>query len=177
MLWFLQPSVYIFDRETRSDEQVADLNRRKIAITEYRMIENYFLHPSAIASVLTDSNQSFTSEDIENWLTAKLWAKAEKYNEKQKDRNKYFKDTDFEKFSPKQDEMEELTFRNPIVLKYLHGGMLLHDLLQQLTNSAPIVYSKVRHGFALVQWLLENDPEHLRGLAEELDECFILNRT
>ena len=149
----LPPAIaFIFDREGRSDIERADIDRKSGGLVRWlprRMYENYLLEPEAIHAVLRSedvhANECATLESVDRWM---------------RDHG-----SDRRYFSAQQ----ETEYRSPKWYIEVHGGKLLHDLFDHLTN-ARVEYDKVRHGLMLTQCLVQNPSTAIRDLAQTLAE-------
>ncbi len=147
----LPPAVgFIFDREGRSEQDRADLERRgNVFFLPRRMYENYLMNPAAIAAV-TERIDGFrapplTATEIEAWLDNHRW--------------------DGRYFDPLPAEHTTGAW-----LSNVHGAKLLADLFSQLSEQR-VSYDKVRHGVALVDWLLEHAPDDLQEVAQLIEQA------
>jgi hypothetical protein len=114
------------------------------------MFENYLIHPKAIVALLSAFdffNDKKISESevinllIHNWQELK-------------------KETDSQQFDP----------ADQFWLSEIHGANLLKNIISELTEQKYQNYDKILNGKWLVDWILENDPDHLKVLADELFE-------
>jgi hypothetical protein len=130
----LPPAVgFIFDREGRTPDQQADLEKRskgQLAFLPRRMFENYLIVPTAIAAVVNGlegfSDRPLGAEDVERWLDG-----------------------------------AGVDWRSEAELRDLHGAGTLDRLFKELSEQRH-TYDKVTHGLALTEWLVEHRPEALR---------------
>lgn len=142
----LPPAIgFIFDKEGRTDRQQEDLRRKsnnKVHFTRRRLYENYLLNVSAITAILNEQDHErvtpLTESEVRQWLEDK--GRDEKYGR-----------------APASDSVswEE----------YVHGANVLGDLFGELSERR-VNYDKVIHSVALTKWLINNDPEELRELAD-----------
>jgi predicted ATPase len=134
---------FIFDRETRSRQEVEDLkrqSRKRIHFTPKRMFENYLLNPSGITAVLNNLElPEITEQQVKTWL-----------QQNQTDA-KYYKHTN------RTDDWTE----------NVNGALLLGDLFASLSG-AKVSFDKTVHAPMLTQWLVDNSPEELKELSELL---------
>ena len=137
---------FIFDRECRSEEEIADLERhagRTVKFIKRRMYENYLLKPMAIEAVLLGAGLSqdvVSASEIERWLEQEI-VKPDYY-------------------CPK------LPNREPWV-KHIDGSKLLYNLFSHFSETR-LSYEdkKVEYGVKLTRWLLENDSADLVEIAD-----------
>ncbi|RUS96022.1 ATP-dependent nuclease [Trichormus variabilis] len=140
---------FLFDSENRTEEEKDKWQRQSGKPVEFlsrRMYENYLLDSEAIAAVFNEDNQSrpeplpinLTSVEVEEWLEKKKQEKG--YSEKE-------------------------------WLSEVHGSQLLTDLFRELSGSK-LTFHKTRepynHSYKLTKWLVENKPDFLFGLANEI---------
>jgi energy-coupling factor transporter ATP-binding protein EcfA2 len=157
----IPPAVgFIFDRETKTQKKVADMERMGIKFLKRRMYENYLLNPSAIASVLSQSpylqGKQFTLKQVVDWFDNNLWEMVSGVKQWNK---KYF-----DKF-PSSLELDDEA------LTLIHGANVLNDLFVELTGDTPLEYYKIEHGYELTEWLVANDKAALNEVKELLDNC------
>jgi predicted ATPase len=151
----LPPAVgFIFDQEERTEEERQDLirqSRQTIHFTPRRMYENYLLNPSAIASIMSNteglSHRSVTTENIEGWI---------KRNGEDK---KYF--------GRRKASGPALT--NKDWFSDVRGAKVLDDLFDEQSEGT-VAYDKVSHGFALTEWIIGNAPEDLGEIRDLLKD-------
>jgi AAA domain, putative AbiEii toxin, Type IV TA system/AAA ATPase domain len=144
----LPPAVgFIFDRECRSDKEIADLERyanRTVKFIKRQMYENYLLNAKAIEAVLLSSTgmskKRISASKIQKWMDQEI-KRPEYYCLKIKERDPW--------------------------VKYIDGAKLLGRLFAHFSD-ATLSYEnkKVEYGVKLTKWLLENDPKDLEQIAE-----------
>ncbi len=148
----LPPAVgFIFDQEGRKEQERLDLEREsrgRVVFTPRRMYENYLLNPHAIVAVTSQiegmsADSEVTLEEVEGWLECNRWE------------SKYFGNR----------KVSESARTNEVWLEKVHAAKLLEDLFEYLSGTR-VTYRKVIHGTALTRWLLRNEPETLRELAQ-----------
>lgn len=145
----LPPAIgFILDDESRSDQKKKELIHRsnnRLRFIPRRMYENYLLHPAAIAAILSapgsegSLRRSTGEEDVAKWLEANHTNK--KYG------------------GGWPSSVEWRTM--------IHAGKLLKDLFWDLSGQR-VTYRKPEHSVAITEWLLANDPETLREVADLL---------
>lgn len=151
----LPPAVgFIFDREDRDEparKELEHLSDSKVVFTGRRMYENYLLNVSAIVAVASDiegfcEGANIEAEVVSRWLEKHRWD------------DKYF-----------DKKVEEDSQTEEVWLSDVHGGKLLHEMFQDLSETR-VTYDKVVHGTALTQWLCDNHPEYLQDLARLIED-------
>ena len=141
---------FIFDRETRTQQELDDLSRSlsgKVKFLPRRTYENFLLHAGALAALLTDivarvdgSRPTITTDGVQTWLDA----------------------------NGEEPDLFVSTAPPPAVrsvewLRLVNAPLLLNRLFEKMTNTCEI-YRKVTHSRCLTEWLLTNDPEFLADL-------------
>jgi hypothetical protein len=110
------------------------------------MFENYLLHPKAIAEVLNvldgSGDGSVTEAKVEEMIRVAMGC-----------------DTYFKRLPPEAAHG----------LTTLDAAQLLGDVFATLTETR-VQFDKVQHSVALCDWVLENDPEQLREVANLIEE-------
>jgi AAA15 family ATPase/GTPase len=133
---------FVFDRESKSERERNDLQKRSqhpVEFLDRRMYENYLLHPDAIAAVLDREDagreQPLVGDEVREWLET---------NKSNKD---YF---------PKNSTQQDLS--NPQwVDEHIDAAKLLGVLFDKLSE-ARVEFRKTKHSIMLTEWLLENKP-------------------
>lgn len=133
---------FVFDRESKSERERNDLQKRSqhpVEFLDRRMYENYLLHPDAIAAVLDREDagreQPIAGEEVREWL------------ETHKSNKDYF---------PKNSTQQDLL--NPQwVDEHIDAAKLLGVLFEKL-SFARVEFRKTKHSIMLTEWLLENNP-------------------
>lgn len=135
-------TLFIFDPENRSPQQLQDLEKQNAKFIPRRMYENYLIVPQALSIVLSNLDSvEHTVTDVKSWFD---------------------KNNDRFKLAGTPFQME-----NPDHLKNIDGAKVLKTIFQDLTNSR-VSYNKILHGKAITEWLLEHEPSHLKELANFL---------
>lgn len=146
----LPPAIgFIFDREKRDEKGRRDLKSRsldKVVFTQRMMYENYLLDPQAIATIVSSAG-SLEEDGGVSVQDVELWLANHKLNSKYYDGR------------PATEESW---------VQEVHAAKLLKDLFWDLTNER-VSYEKVPHSRQLTEWLLENEPEALRDLAQLIE--------
>jgi len=138
----------LLDRETKTDQQIAEWEKsqQSIKFIPRRMYENYLLHPRAIAdqiSVAIGENDVMVTENlVSEWI------------EEHRKEAKYIA----------SDKADDQNWQ-----KYIHGGYLLKQLFQDLSEKR-CEFDKVRDSIGLTVWLLENEPSALQEIIDLLDQ-------
>jgi AAA15 family ATPase/GTPase len=143
---------FVFDRESKSERERNDLQKRSqhpVEFLDRRMYENYLLHPDAIAAVLDREDagreQPLAGGEVREWLET---------NKSNKD---YF---------PKNSTQEDLS--NPQgVDEHIDAAKLLGVLFDKL-SFARVEFRKTKHSVMLTEWLLENNPDRFAELVQFL---------
>jgi AAA domain, putative AbiEii toxin, Type IV TA system len=137
---------FVFDREGRSERNLADLDRRgsgRVKLLPRMMYENYLIDPEAISQVLCKEANSaiVTEEKITEWL------------------RKNGGDAKYYPYEWEKNLADERWLAN------VNSAKLLYDMFGELTN-ALFIYRKTTHSVALTEWLIERHPERLTDLME-----------
>ncbi len=142
----LPPAVgFIFDREGRTAQDRADLERRgNVFLLPRRMYENYLLSPAAIAAAAASidgfRDPPMTEVEVRAWLNENRW------------NARYF--------DPLPPERTDNVW-----LREVRGDRLLGDVFSHLSEQR-VQYDKVAHGVALTDWLLQHAPDGLQEVAQ-----------
>ncbi len=138
---------FSFDREQRTEEEIADLtrdSRGRVHFLPRLTYENYLIDAEAIAAMLNDPAfphlTKIEAASVENWLSL--------------NGGKYVK-----KLSWAGD------FTDVEWLKKVHAPSLLGDLFNELSE-AKLPYQKTVHSVRLTEWLLAHRPDALSELAD-----------
>jgi len=139
---------FLFDRENRSNNDEKELQKRSkkpIKLLPRRMYENYLLHPEAITAVINECDENreekLTIEEVKEWI----------------DKNKYEAS-----YFPKTVKIEEIS-DNDWFCK-VDGAKLLKELFAHFCETR-LPFSKTTHSVKLTEWLIDNQPEQLLGIA------------
>jgi len=120
--------------------------------TSRTMYENYLLDPKAIAAVINEldvnKQKLLTDTDVSDWIKNNRHDK--KYHDKK---------------TPSEENINDLVW----IKNNIHAGKLLEDLFYALTDNR-VEYRKTRDSFKITEWLIENNPEHLKELSDFLIE-------
>jgi hypothetical protein len=145
-----QTIAFSLDREDKSQTNIDDLGRRSkglIKFTARRSLENYLVRPGAIVFVL-NLRPTFSENPIELFVV-------EDWISKKAKRNKYAGRSGVLKKS------------EPDWIKELNAPKLLSDLFSELSDNKEY-FDKMRDCPLLTDWILQNEPDELKELAEYL---------
>ncbi len=152
---------FVFDRESKSERERNDLQKRSqhpVEFLDRQMYENYLLHPDAIAAVLNQEDagreQPLTSVEVREWLET----------------NKSNKDY-LPKISTQQDLSNPQTqqdLSNPQWVDENIDAAKLLDALFSHFSEARVKFKKTQHSVMLTEWLLENNPDCFAELVKFL---------
>jgi len=142
---------FILDDECRNEQDKKELVRMSGGLARFlprRMFENYLLNPKGISAIANSiegfSPQQITEEAVKAELESRL--------------------TD----GVSQCRMKDRVPGNAKpALSVIDGYRILKEVFAVLSETR-VAYSKVRHGVALVEWLIENSPEDLSEISELL---------
>lgn len=131
---------FIFDREARSDSEVADITRQSgggVSFLPTRMYENYLLDADAVFAVLSDLNVKVTADHLAAELRVRL--------------------------------ADPLYYAGRDVTKAagIDGAKVLRDVFSAASGDT-LQYAKIRDGIALTQWLLRYRHGALQPVADLL---------
>ena len=130
---------FSFDSELRTESERAEIvkrSRQRASFLPRRMYESYLLHPSAIASLLSefDPEGSHTKDEVAAWMEAHR--------------------ADYAASGSAEGSGDDKA----------DAAGLLGALISSLSNTR-LTLDKVRHGKWLTEWLLDNDPRSLDELS------------
>jgi hypothetical protein len=149
----LPPAVgFIFDTESRSSAEKAELTRRSRDLLKFlprRMYENYLLDPRAIAAVVNQiegfRNSSVTDVEIVT-LIQEMKRKALHV-------------------CPPTADLVSAPWKVST-----SGGKVLAAIFNQLSDSR-VAFDKVKHAVLLTDWLIEHAPDELKEVSELIVSC------
>jgi energy-coupling factor transporter ATP-binding protein EcfA2 len=144
----LPPAVgFILDHECRSDAQKDELRKLSQGRAEFlarRMYENYLLNPRGIAEVANEipnflPDRPVSERDVESLLQAKR-------------------------------QLLDFYCRGTAAvpadwMKRINASRLLSEIFSELSESR-VAFEKTKHSVSLTKWLIQNDPESLREVAD-----------
>jgi hypothetical protein len=141
-------AVFSFDREGLKPEQIVELKNMaegNLYILPRRMIENYLIHPVAIATLFDRVGITATEAEISEWLIAKGG------------------DNEFSAPHVWKGDIAATDW-----LTEVHGASLLEEMALALSGKTT-EYNKTSHTPMLVDWLLENDPAFIEELCQHVE--------
>jgi predicted ATPase len=145
----LPPAIgFIFDNECLSDTEKEDLVRMGQGLVHFlprRMYENYLLNPEGIAAVANSIDGFRDTPVSEDEVRPSLEVKRQ-------DLRYFCKGT--------------LQVPTDWVTN-IDGARVLGDIFKEMSENR-VEYTKTSHSIALTDWLIQNDPETLRELANML---------
>jgi energy-coupling factor transporter ATP-binding protein EcfA2 len=148
----LPPAVgFVFDRECRTTEQQEELNRLGKNVVRFlprRMYENYLLHPPAIAKV-ANSIEGFSE-------TAVTEAKVQALLDEKREVAGNFCN-------------RRLLLNPEDWVREIDGARVLKEIFSTLSETR-VSYDKVKHAPALTEWIIDNAPTELAGIAAFLSQ-------
>ncbi|MGJ5633482.1 ATP-dependent nuclease [Nostoc sp. CALU 1950] len=140
---------FIFDRESKTETKIQELEKRGVTFLRLPMYENYLLDPEAI---------SITINEEAKWLETPIsLTQAQEYLDKIKEEKSYLLQ------GVKREEVLENNW-----LSKIHGANILESMFQELCDNK-LEFRKTKHSYKLTEWLVENKPDLLSELAEELE--------
>jgi energy-coupling factor transporter ATP-binding protein EcfA2 len=134
---------FSFDRELRSQKDVADLTRRsqRTVVLPRRTLENYLLSSVGIADVLFEElGTRLETEEVDAWMLA--------------NRSQFFAPSAHQ--WPSDDWID-----------YVDAPKLLAATFSHFSNDT-LEYRKTRHSLMLLKWRLKNEPAEVDGLVEHV---------
>jgi predicted ATPase len=139
---------FLFDRETRSDNEEKDLQERSkklVTLLPRRMYENYLLHSEAITAIINECDENreekLTIEEVKEWI----------------DKNKYELD-----YFPKDVKIQGISDNDWRCT--VDGAKLIKELFAHFCETRLRFY-KTTHSVKLTEWLIDNQPEQLLEIA------------
>jgi AAA15 family ATPase/GTPase len=150
-----EESIFIFDKENKTDKQIEDLKRIGFKFLELPMYENYILNPNAISAIINEEatwlESPITIDEIKEYLKLDNIKNIE-------EKEKLFPGV----------KLEEVSDDN--WLSKVHGANLLKNLFQNFCGTL-LEFKKTTHSPSITEWIIKNQPEFLSKLAKELKEC------
>ncbi|MEH2013398.1 AAA family ATPase [Nostoc sp.] len=142
---------FIFDRESKTETNIQELKKKGVTFLRLPMYENYLLYPEAISVVINE-------EAI--WLETPISiTQVQEYLDK-------IKQEKSKSYLLQGGKREEVSDNN--WLSKIHGANILSSLFQKLCENK-LEFRKTKHSKKLTEWLVENKPDLLSELAEELE--------
>lgn len=155
---------FIFDRESKTETKIQELEKRgkieKIFVNFLRlpMYENYLLDAEAISVVINEES---------TWLETPISiTQIQEYLDKMKQEKPSLSLLQGVK-------IEEVSDNN--WLSKIHGANILESIFQELCDNK-LEFRKTKHSYNLTEWLVENKPDFLSELAEELGNLLNKNQ-
>ncbi|MEH2424148.1 MAG: AAA family ATPase [Nostoc sp.] len=146
---------FIFDRESKTETKIQELKKRGVTFLRLPMYENYLLYSEVISVVI---NEEAT------WLETPISiTQVQEYLDKIKQEKSYLLQ------GGKREEVSENNW-----LSKIHGANILSSLFKELCENK-LEFRKTKHSKKLTEWLVENQPNFLSELAQELENS--LNKT
>ncbi|MEH1961309.1 MAG: AAA family ATPase [Nostoc sp.] len=139
---------FIFDRESKTETKIKELEKKGVTFLRLPMYENYLLDPEAI---LVTINQEATWLEIHISIT-----QVQEYLDKIKQEKSYLLQ------GVKREEVSDNNW-----LSKIHGAKILESMFKELCDNK-LEFRKTKHSYKLTEWLVENKPDFLSDLAEEL---------
>jgi predicted ATP-dependent endonuclease of OLD family len=150
-----EKSIFIFDKEKKTDKQIEDLKRIGFKFLELPMYENYILNPNAISAIINEEatwlESPITIDEIKEYLKLDNIKNIE-------EKEKLFPGV----------KIQEVSDDN--WLSKVHGANLLKNLFQNFCGTL-LEFKKTTHSYKLTEWIIKHQPEFLSELAKELKEC------
>ncbi|QLE41981.1 ATP-binding protein [Nostoc sp. C052] len=139
---------FIFDRESKTETKIQELEKRGVTFLRLPMYENYLLDSEAI---------SVTINKEATWLKIPVSiTQVHEYIDKIKHEKSYLLQ------SVKREEVSDNNW-----LSKIHGAKILESIFQELCDNK-FEFRKTKHSYKLTEWLVANKPDFLSELAEEL---------
>ncbi|WP_242057841.1 MULTISPECIES: AAA family ATPase [Nostoc] len=139
---------FIFDRESKTETKIQELKKRGVTFLRLPMYENYLLDTEAISLIINE-------EAI--WLEIPISiTQVQEYIDKIKHEKSYLLQ------GVKREEVLDNNW-----LSKVHGANILESMFQEFCDNK-LEFRKTKHSYKLTEWLVENKPDFLSELAEEL---------
>jgi predicted ATPase len=139
---------FVFDREDRTPDEMESVISQSCGLVHFlprRMYENYLLSPEALCAVMNElphfRPDSISVEEVSQWI--------------------------LDNGSNPKYEAASLTVFGKEWLEKVHAGKLLNELFDQLSQNR-YVYRKTEYGVRLTSWLLKNQYDSIKELADFL---------
>lgn len=139
---------FIFDRESKTERKIQELENRGVTFLDLPMYENYLLDSEAISVTI---NEEATWLEIPVSIT-----QVHEYIDKIKQEKSYLLQ------GVKREEVSDNNW-----LAKIHGAKILESMFQELCDNK-LEFRKTKHSYKLTEWLVENKPNFLSELAKEL---------
>ncbi|MBD2411305.1 hypothetical protein FACHB389_20785 [Nostoc calcicola FACHB-389] len=139
---------FIFDRENKTEAKIQELEKRGANFLRLPMYENYLLDPESISMVINEEAR---------WLETPISiTQVQEYLDKIKQEKSYLLQ------GVKREQISDNNW-----LYKIHGAKILESMFQELCENK-LEFRKTKHSYKLTEWLVENKPDFLSELAEEL---------
>ncbi|MBD2513773.1 AAA family ATPase [Nostoc sp. FACHB-973] len=139
---------FIFDRENKTEAKIQELEKRGANFLRLPMYENYLLDPEPISMVINEEAR---------WLETPISiTQVQEYLDKIKQEKSYLLP------GVKREQVSDNNW-----LYKIHGAKILESMFQELCENK-LEFRKTKHSYKLTEWLVENKPDFLSELAEEL---------
>ncbi|MCF2146149.1 AAA family ATPase [Desmonostoc muscorum LEGE 12446] len=139
---------FIFDRENKTEAKIQELEKRGANFLRLPMYENYLLDPEPISMVINEEAR---------WLETPISiTQVQEYLDKIKQEKSYLLQ------GVKREQVSDNNW-----LYKIHGAKILESMFQELCENK-LEFRKTKHSYKLTEWLVENKPDFLSELAEEL---------
>lgn len=147
----LPPAIaFVLDKECRTEQQMGELQKMSSGLATFlprRMYENYLLNPSAIAAVV-NGIEDFRPQPVSVQEVHQL-IEAKRQNLRYYCLGATQIPTDW--------------------IVAIDGTKILREIFQELSE-ARVAFAKPKHSVAITEWLIKNDPEQLREIANMLTQ-------
>ncbi|WP_239731276.1 AAA family ATPase [Nodularia sphaerocarpa] len=148
---------FIFDRESKTERKIQELEKKGVTFLRLPMYENYLLVPEAISAIINQEatwlEEPITNNQVQQYLHLDRITKEKEYL--------------------LQGVKKEDVLDDNWLLK-VHGANILESMFQELCDSK-LEFRKTKHSPMITEWLIKNQPDFLSELSEELKMC--LNKT
>ncbi|WP_292844410.1 ATP-dependent endonuclease [uncultured Nostoc sp.] len=139
---------FIFDRESKTETEIQELKNRGMTFLRLPMYENYLLDSEAI---------SVTINEEATWLEIPI-----SITQVQQHIDKIKQEKACLLQGVKREEVSDNNW-----LEKIHGANILESMFKELCDNK-LEFRKTKHSYKLTEWLVENKPNFLSELAEEL---------
>ncbi|MFN6471463.1 MAG: ATP-dependent nuclease [Nostoc sp. SerVER01] len=144
---------FIFDRESKTETKIQDLEKKGVTFLRLPMYENYLLDTEAISVIINE-------EAI--WLETPISiTQVQEYINKIKHEKSYLLQ------GVKREEVSDNNW-----LSNVHGANILKSMFQEFCDDK-LEFRKTKHSYRLTEWLVENKPDFLSKLAKELSKILL----
>ncbi|YAF96718.1 MAG: hypothetical protein AB3A66_03320 [Nodularia sp. CChRGM 3473] len=144
---------FIFDRESKTETKIQELEKKGVKFLRLPMYENYLLYPEAISAIITKEatwlEEPITSNQVQECI------------DRIKQEKRYLLQ------GVKKEEVSDDNW-----LFKVHGAKIIESMFQGLCDSQ-LEFRKTKHSPMITEWLIENRPDFLSELSEELKSQLI----